>query len=102
MELGELPACRMSEEWLSQAHAPQMRLQLLENSIRLRDEERLKFCQLAKELCASAVEYAGDGRSETKIDIDALDPSSFLQLDVQVRRMLSVAAAASAARSTAM
>ena len=60
----------------------------------MRDEERVKFGVLAKQYCPSAVEAAGDGR-ETKIDVDALDPKTFLILDMHVRRMLQMAAASS-------
>ena len=77
---------------------PQMRLQLLENSVKLQDIERVSLGTLAKQHCPAACELANDGR-ETKIDIDALTPAAFLTLDVHVRRQLAVAAAASAARA---
>ena len=66
---------------------PQMRLQLLETARNLRDEERVQLGHLAKQLCPSAVEDAADGR-EIKIDVDALDPRTFLTLDMHVRRQL--------------
>ena len=72
---------------------PQMRLQLLESAVRLRDEERVQLGQLAASMCPNAVEDLADGR-EIKIDVDALDPKSFLKLDMHVRRMLAMAAVA--------
>jgi hypothetical protein len=67
---------------------PQMRLQLLENSIKIPDQDRVRLVQMAQSCCPSAVETVAEQR-ETKIDIDALDPGSFLRLDVHVRRCLS-------------
>jgi len=74
---------------------PQMRLQLLESAIKLRDDERVKLGELAISLCPSAVESVAEGR-ETKIDVDALDPKSFVKLDMHVRRVLATATAAGA------
>ena len=71
---------------------PQMRLQLLESSVRLRDEERVQLGVLAKDLCPAAVESVAEGR-ETKIDVDALDPKTFMRLDMHVRRMIAMGAA---------
>jgi hypothetical protein len=71
---------------------PQMRLQLLENAIKLQDNERVRLVQMAQSCCPGAVETVAEQR-ETKIDIDALDPGSFLRLDVHVRRCLAQARA---------
>ena len=71
---------------------PQMRLGLLENSIKLRDEERVSLVRMAQQLCPNGVESIADGR-ETKIDVDALDPKTFLRLDTHVRRSLVAAKA---------
>ena len=72
-----------------------MRLQLLENSIKLQDSERVNLVRMAQQFCPAAVETVADGR-ESKIDIDALDPKSFLRLDVHVRRCLAQAKAQAA------
>ena len=72
---------------------PQMRLQLLESAVRLRDDERVQLGRIAKDMCPTAVEVLAEGR-ETKIDVDALDPKTFLKLDMHVRRQLAQAALA--------
>lgn len=72
---------------------PQMRLGLLDNAVKLRDAERAELGRLAKEVCPTAVEEcATDGR-ELKIDIDQLDPRSFVVLDMHVRKRLAAAVA---------
>ena len=75
---------------------PQMRLQLLESAVKLKDEERVQLGTLARSLCPTAVEAVGEGRvgegRETKIDVDSLTPAAFLRLDMHVRRQLASAA----------
>ena len=65
---------------------PQMRLTLLESAIKLADGERVQLGKLAKQLCPDAVKVTGEDGRETMIDIDAIDPKSFLKLDMHVRR----------------
>jgi len=70
---------------------PQMRLQLLENSIKLSDTQRAAMVRLARQLCSTAVETHADGR-ESKVDVDALasaDPRVFFRLDFHVRQELA-------------
>jgi len=71
---------------------PQMRLGLVDNAIKLTDAERVTLGRKAQELCPSAVEITSTDGRETKIDIDLLDPRSFILLDAHVRSALARAA----------
>ena len=70
---------------------PQMRHQLLDNVVKLRDAERVQVGRVAEQFGSSAVETCADGR-ETKIDVDSLEPKAFIRLDVHVRSLLAAAA----------
>ena len=72
---------------------PQMRASLLDSSVRLTDQQRVELGKLAKAVCPTAVKYEGINDRETKVDIDALDPKSFILLDVHVRSLIARAAA---------
>ena len=71
----------------------QRRMTAAEEAVKLRDEQRVQLGHMAKQICPAAVEIGADGR-ETKIDVDALDPPSFLKLDMYVRRLAATANAA--------
>lgn len=75
---------------------PQMRSQLLDNVVRLKDAERVQVGQLAQQVCGAAVEVIADGR-ELKIDVDALEPMAFVRLDVHVRSLIVAASIKSSA-----
>ena len=70
---------------------PQMRHQLLDNVVKLRDAQRVQIGRLAEQFAQGAVETCADGR-ETKIDVDALEPKAFIRLDVHVRTLLAATA----------
>ena len=67
---------------------PQMRQQLLDNVVKLNDDQRVQIGKLAEAFSSHAVETCADGR-ETKIDVDALEPKTFIRLDVHVRSLLA-------------
>ena len=67
---------------------PQMRHQLLDNVVKLNDDQRVQIGKLAEAFSSHAVETCADGR-EIKIDVDALEPKTFIRLDVHVRSLLA-------------
>lgn len=75
---------------------PAMRNQLFENSQKLKDVERVEIGKLVTAMCPRAADNSVP--TEMKIDVDAMDPKTFVRIDTYVRRLL--AAALNAAQAT--
>ena len=57
--------------------------------VRLTDQPRVELGQLAHQICPKAVELCGINGRETKIDIDALEPTASIRLDMHVRSLIA-------------
>lgn len=65
---------------------PQMRLHFYFNAKRLRPSEMLELQRIVRQKCPAALSDLQTG--DIKIDIDALNFSTFIRLDVHVRNLL--------------